>query len=1770
MEQELPLAYMEAGEGTPAPQPAMLDPGVAPQPTPAPGVLKLRSEKAQIGVGMALQQNPAETYSSIANGDEENYRNSAASDLNFRQSMRKQQAIMDYVSKTGRALTPDEYAEVINPFLTKDKPADPRDVIERAYAHQYISSANTAADYMQTSVLSDATREMPEQLGRVQEKATELTTKLEFARTLKENVEAEVANQGIVPWAADQVKTMFQPYVEAKMRGINPDVGKLSGGLLLGDNMKAQADNDFMRPLDEFKKILPERIAQLRKDNPTLAAQYLDYVVGISNNQQVLDNVFTMISPLDYASMGKGALGLVRKVDTFNRTNAAFKDLVKSTAKVGDEVTLKAVMEEGAGNNGTAAVTRATDSVVKDLSGTTNPIQDIKEKLTSNFRLDGDLLDSNPGNLSKSQLTILKDGFYNTGERLYDTIMNAVRVNRTPIPLASEQALQAYKEIARSKFPGLDNAILDIGSPTLDKATNTYHIPFTFANHGGDLFSSPEVARDFAKRYGFADARIVSAEGRVEMEAAGFKGSKTDLANKVRLEKSIPVTTKFLKDVQIKMRNLNLTALEKDTAKQQLKDTKDILARDKASLDEINKRVTLGDPVIQQEGLGYKIVIVKPYSEVDEGVRSFLIDETKEGKYAGPGASTSSAEGFNSWKNSILGWIRGADDTLSYNETLQRKVATYTQNLFREWAKDEAKALEEVANQFKFTKPKTWLGAVIGQKQMFKEFNEVLKFGKTPHPVTGEKGWFFKTPGDLNDHYLRNYKRDVTFPETQAYFAHVKLTEGNRVLSEISEYRNRARLGAEQHQISTIATAGKATVNSGFFDGIHQKEFPGGKDQILVMGERLGEERLYHLGANNIPGKDLERYRDQVSKGQAKIIRIYDPDSHPLKDFSEVAGSNRIRYILTYNTDTKPLDLNHVNRRGGGHFDVDAPFYIKQAKMAEEMAGSVANDKRRKMYSTYTGDSTLMPIHNRAMAKDVITKMNEVNKHMAAGDPAAAEAASRGLGIEWKEIEGWYSPSRDHEGKILPPRINANEPFYLVPRNKKIIDLGKELQNRHGDFFRDGTKSGSDAQQFQVAYNQPRDVHDLYTLKDEGSQANPIYKYVPAEYVDPIPTMNRALNRAIQSTFMDDYKIYAVEHWLQEAIPHLKVDADEVRSAPFWHFNNASERGAFTSGTDDATKWNLLSNRYKINQFLGVPNKVDTAIHSLTQMLADGLYQKLGPLETRGIAGKAVEIVPLWALAKVKDPVSAIRSFAFNAKLGLFALPQMLVQAQTYTSIIALEPRRGMAGTYATMLHQWARVNSNPEVLKALDNYASKLNMFGSKWKTGEWIEARNELKKTGFEHVSGEYAMADDAMNAKFIKNSFGNFLDAGQIFFREGEKASRLGAYYTAFREFRDLNPTKVITDVDRAAILNKADLLTTNMSRASASSLHGGVLSLSTQFLSYQLRMAEMFLGKRIGETTTERALARARLLSVYAAMYGAPSALGITGYPFGDSIREAAINRGYVVGDNFINSLVMEGIPAMAIAAISGGGDFRKGTFVNWGDRLGSQGFTTISQSFRSDSTIWKIAGGAGAGVFYNTIMSLDPFWQAAKYMVSDDEEGNTFKVGMADFGNIFNEVSSKDMATRWWMAMNTGKWVSKNEAYIGDTSQAMATFMSITGTKPQAQDDIFSIKNIKDAEEKHQKDAEKDIIKDYRKAVEANANGDPDLSKSLFVRARARMIAAGIPLDRRSEIYANASRGYEKQIDTSVWNWATKNVPAGQEDTRLKALTTKYQMDELKK
>lgn len=1203
------------------------------------------------------------------------------------------------------------------------------------------------------------------------------------------------------------------------------------------------------------------------------------------------------------------------------------------------------------------------------------------------------------------------------------------------------------------------------------------------------------------------------------------------------------------------------------------------------------------NPVIKQQGVGFYIELTRPLDETMPVMRDLMIKNLQGQKRKE--AISDATSGVSGWKNAIFGKYRSPEDTLSKIESTERKAAVYSQAVLEHLADNLGKYIEDVARGRRrfddlgnaipwylstpryvagipYKLGKDLLGKALNKeigerslvqsrKRTFEEFERAVDYARRNKSPTGETGWFFQNLGELEDYYLRTFQRMPSYAESLAYFAKVELDEYNRVLTNIAVYRNKSRLGTMNHKIYAIDGASKTA--SPAFDGVQRQEFPGGEGNLFVLDNSSGKaSKVYTLEGNHINNKQRELWKEQVKTGKLKVIEIWDPESRPLAGFGGVE-QQRIRYVLTNAVDSEPISFNQVNRRGGGHFDYEYEHYLKQAIIRNENVGN-------KAIAHYEGDMSVMALSNRQMGKDIGEHMNRVRQLLKEGDVDGARAYSKNkLMMEFDGDDGihsWFKPGRDEKGRPTPPRLNLDEDFHVVPKGKTVVGLDASLEQRilkSGAEFRNGTNSGSLARQFQVAYTKERDAYNLIAPDNVGTNVRPLYKYEPAKLADAMPTMQRALNRAIKSTFMDDYKMMATEHWLREAEPYLKTRGantiEEIRSSPFYHFNNP----VYREGTPREIEKNLEFNRYKIQQFVGIPSEFDTTIHSLTQHLADSAYSKgvsvakiegaeslLGTV-TNIKSFKDTAIIPIWMLNRIHDPVTKLRSLAFNFKLGLFNLPQLLVQAQTHASIWAIAGRNGGAGTYASMLHTWSRFGDDA-FLKHLDSYATKINFAGVKWKPGEFYEARKELAKTGFEHVSGEFAVLDDAFSHKFVKGDFDAFLSLGQQFFKEGERWTRYSAWYTAFKEYRTANPTGLITKEARAGILQRADLLTTNMSRASSSALHTGVLGLTTQFLSYQLRMMELFMGKRLGETVGERAMARMRLFGMYSALYGVPAAFGITGLPVSNDIRAAAIDHlGYYPGKTWYESLGMEGIPSMLTALITGEGDYKKGNFYNIGDRYGAQGFTQLREALRSDATWWKILGGAGVTTFVNTIMNMDGFTKAVLSFARQDTGDARFHLKTDDVIDAAKEMSSVNSAWRLNLALNTGKWYSKNEAFLMPVSPANAIFMSMTGLSPQEQDDLYTKGNILKNQEAINKYALNKFIQEIHRSIAAKQDNNKDQAHDYLRRAFAYLEAANYPMEKKMSAISIATKGWESRIDQADFKFYLENTPTNKTTQR---------------
>jgi len=1097
---------------------------------------------------------------------------------------------------------------------------------------------------------------------------------------------------------------------------------------------------------------------------------------------------------------------------------------------------------------------------------------------------------------------------------------------------------------------------------------------------------------------------------------------------------------------------------------------------------------------LARTGLGYFIRVNAPLDVTDDIVRDLLkkasINQTPQ----------------SGLFRSALSWVRTPEDTLSQLNRMNRHAVTYAKALLTNIANEERELINAVKSK--------------GGKKQWEDLERTLKNDQLDKDIKGQPGRFFESISELQDFYQFVFKRMPEDYEVRAYFAHKRLVEMDRIVRTIELYRNKSRLGAQNWTVAVKDADGKVHTAAPF-DGVERHTFPGGDDSIMVVGDLLGGEQVYK-NSSKVNKKTKETWEGLIKRGEAKVIEIYNSNERPFQEFGDKAKGYNIRWVITKNVEQKPLSWDQLPRRGGGHFEYEYDHYIKQAKIRPEFWGK--NDFRH----WYEGDTTVMPIALRQMGHDLVAKLNPVIELMDKKGAVNLKAAEQlfkdsNLPIEWKEFRSWFIPSKVN-GKDIPPRLNTHEPLVVVPRDTLIVDMNKDLEERYPKTFKDGTRQGSLASQFQVKFTGERDAWEMFTINNEGTRHNPIYKYEPADLVDPLPMMNRSLSRILNSQLADDYKMFSVESWIREAGKWLEPGNDELKYSPYKHFY----RPIWKDDTPLQVKSALLANRFKIQQFLGQPTITDKFAAELTQNLSDTMYDKIGP--------KAA-MIPQTALPITKDPVSFVRGMVYHMKMGLFALPQLITNSMTYVNIAAHSPLHAPAGSYGALLHQWARIN--PDMVEALDNWATKLNMPGFKsFKAGEWKEAREQLERTGFEYSGAEHIYKDRLDNFRLVQTKWNTFLDWGQMFFKGSDRFVRQGAWYTAFKEFREANPTGRITELERAQILERADILANNMSRASASAMHSGVFSLTSQFLSYQMRLAEVFFSKRIGETVTERALARARIMATYSAAFGVPSALGVTGFPFGEYLRKNALEQGYVVGDNWLHSLAMEGIPALVAGMATG-------NWYNIGERYGAQGFEQLKEALRGDKPWWTIVGGASFGTFHNMFTAGDGFVTAISNAIKGTGE---FKFKPEDFLDPLKEIQSVNSIWHAIAAINTGNWLSKKEYVLGQVSPLNAVFMSAFGLQPQDANDVFTKTwSIKDREEMW-KYAENKFTQEFRRGLQAADDKNEGQAKDYMKRAFVWLHAVGYPEENFAKIIAQAADRHQDLIARTNWKFYLHDVP----------------------
>ncbi len=1073
---------------------------------------------------------------------------------------------------------------------------------------------------------------------------------------------------------------------------------------------------------------------------------------------------------------------------------------------------------------------------------------------------------------------------------------------------------------------------------------------------------------------------------------------------------------------------------------------------------------------VKQQGSGYYIAVHAPVDLTSPGVRDVLISTRHETPV--------------SWANTFLGVLRTPEDTLSVANRENRHIATHGSQEMHRLVKGVAENIGQLGN-----KELRRLERFIQERRDFQYFENGVP----------RRGVFEMNPGEFDTAWANSYKRPPSEKERIAYYTYVQLNDWDWMYRNLGIYRDKARQGIEHHvfthRIVDEASGEAAMVQSPKIEGRVVKEIPwqDTEDAGIWVYDSTSHSKTY-LRKNAALGEQRTDIQKKLSEGY-KVVQVANPLDHPLQKISGVNES--VNFIVVKDTQRSPLDWKQIDYRPGGHVEYKFNNWVKQPKIGR-------TDDGRHLYE---GDTAIFNFATEAEARIYAQRMDHARQLLKGGKLNELESfLSSNLPYNLQKFEGLFKEVTLKDGTKVEAKLHLDDPIRHTTSGRNLLDAHKDIEAGYTNFENQIRSSYNLWGQIDKKYASTRN-ETLMTVRERAGKDEPLFRLEPSQLVDPMTTMNRAMGNVMRSRFLNDYKISSVESFIQEFGDLLNVQGglNEIRKNPVYYLHNA----VWDTQTPDKGRLAAAKNAQRaILSLIGTDSEVSQNLRWVQEGLMSSIYGKAGQ--------KTSDYVAEHLLPITEDPSRYVRAVAFHSKLGLFNPVQLFLQAQTLTHVMAVAgPDAGLRGLSAASLMWRLEPTKSAKVVERFADMATKLG-----WKKEDFLESYAAMKKSGIFNVEGEVAIRDDIFEPKMFQGVFGKIADKGTFFFKEGERLVRLAAWNAAYREWKVANPSAVLDNAAMASILTRQNTFSVNMTRASSAAWQQGLMSVPTQFFSYQARLMEQFLGKRL---TKEEKL---RAFSVYAGVYGVPTAVGATtfAWPWYEDVRQAALERGYDVNAPGMRML-MEGIPSTVIQMATGNEQ-------NYAQRLGPGGIQFFKEVFQKGNSAQLF--GASPKIIGGMFQAVAP---ALKAVASPFVPGmGDWKFTTADTITALEEISTINNIGKMIYALNTHKAISKNEINLGEVSNADAVMMGMLGTQPLKIADAFIMAEMAGEQKKMQDAVKKEVIKNYRRALREFDQGNDQAAERLMNNVNLQIKGGGFRIDELPAIISEALSGYESLVD----------------------------------
>lgn len=1648
-------------------------------PIPSPSVLDLRAKKlayAESG------ETPPETFAQeFSTGNEQALRQTFAD----RESLKNENArtsMLTHIASSYSNLTPEEMA-MTRGLTRPTPPQDPSSVFEKLYGTKFANDVANASEKNPKPADVDA--------------AADVKTRKEWLNTQHENNLTAQQNEGwgttIKNFAVEMVP--FLPWWrQANALADRPNHNKLLPGQTMLENIQYL----YALPFDQMKDQYAKAMEYFDKSgNSVDKLTFSQAMVAYGTSDQYLSNAmgvadYTVVLPPALKLAGRLARGLrvaertavatdeVAKAATAPVPAAAVPEQKLLTYQGSDKFKTQPDLfgeqpEQGAFRFMQGAEQKAPTQFDKEAA---LPPGKVRATHTTDFATYGEPpgyeLPLGPrSNIPENGLFRDQSGkirrsaeAYKQGELpIGEPVQHQLGLDLAPpkVIQATPEAVQtiegrraltnAIKATDGDKLPAPDSVLAAAGEVK----------PASFIGAVKNLLNDGvrDLARElptFANPTGFLQDSKVISRARAQLLGPGLKEAGDRLVNNFwNLAKVSRVTS----DQLVIARNSAEAALKKEYGKRLNDAIIDVRYTPAefhaANIDTVSLRVGMPDASMfptaekaaiwrEQYGLGSKEAHIVP-----EGGKYLLeipkhVDETQD---IVRDAVVSARNATNSSLiNQLLNRVRSAEDLFGFSQRENRQIAVHAPQALR-------RALRQEIEQT-FEKNMT--------KQQRRAVEDVLRDNRDmPNPANPtERGRWYNTAGEFEQAYFARHQRMPTENEILAYDQYKRLSDFDWLLRNVTSYRDKARQGIETFRFSALQDGKK--VMTDWFEGKRLDAMPwkAGNNRydagLWVHDHEAGTAKFYYQF--NMTPEERKIVDHLVEDRGYRVVQVFEPRKHPLAGIAKTAAGedlkDQVNYVVTNTWDKAPLSWKQVDYRPGGHVIYPHEWYVAQPQIQAGRLGKM----------TYLGDNNILNVRTQAEASKWAQKLDNARQLYRDGK----------MNELYAYIDKQLPHTRDEFLDLFRRNdspLSVNHPVLFKQRGHNTVESGT-------------LKAEVDSGNMINSLHNPHDLSntmDKSFLMDRDNILSTVVendkslRLGNAEQLDPYIAMNRGFSQNLRNMWLNDYKISAVEQWIKEFNHVMRPDMNSLeKHSLFFLYNPQWAKVAADNAADLAAA--KAAQRAIVN-FIGKPSELGEGLESMKMKLLNTVYKGWGQ-------GKMLDL----ALATTTDPIHFLRGVAFHTKLGVFNPVQFFVQAATMAHSVAVSGvTHGVPGMTAAPLIRW--LGHNPNMLDAVAGVAEKVG-----WKRAQFKEMYQTLQKTGLYEVAGEATLRDDAFDPHLFRNTFGRYiLDAGPMFFNEGERMTRLTAWATSFREFRAANPTVTLGNREIGAILRRADDLSVNMTRASNAAWQSGVWSIPTQFYAYNARVMEQLLGGRL------TGLEKTRVLATYSALYGIPLGLGtaVGGiWPVYDTVREEAYKRGINLNEGWAK-VATEGLLSTATSWLTGH-DY------NLSQRYAPGNQQAVREALNGDKSFQDIIGGASGTIVGDMIKATYPAWYWA-YSVAHG--GPEFKPKSSDFMSVARNVSTFDVAAKMFGAYSYGTWSTKTGTNVAP-ADTMDAIMTAFGLTPKLAADTFLWQHALRHSKEVQQQYESYAMEQYRRGLQAGVEQDFTGMEEYFKRANVAM------------------------------------------------------------